>query len=311
MSELHAALEEYLAVRRALGFKLCSVERFLQRFVDFVEQQGATVITTKLALQWATQPAQAQPAHWAARLGMVRRFAQYRRALDSRTEVPPPDLLPFKVRRPAPYLYSDDEVRRLIRAASQLRSASGLRARTFVTLFSLFAVTGMRTSEPLQLDRDDVDLNHGVLTVRDTKFGKSRYVPMHASTQRALRGYVRHRDRLCALPQSPSFFISERGTRLTQWCLRWTFVKLSREIGLRGPGDSHGPRLLDFRHRFAVNTLIRWYRSGVDVERHLPELSTYLGHVHITDTYWYLSAVPELMHLAARRLERTARGGTR
>lgn len=309
MSELRAALKEYLAVRRALGLKLDSAERLLKRFIEFAEQQGAAVITTDLALRWATQPTQAQPAQWAKRLGMVRGLAQYRQTVDPRTEVPPPDLLPYQFHRPMPYRYTDDEVRRLIGAAKQLASARGLRACTFATLFGLFAVTGMRTNEPLQLDRDDVDLTHGVLTVRGAKFGKSRYVPIHASTQRALRCYARQRDRLCLNPQSASFFVSERGTRVTEWSLRWTFVKLSHEIGLRGPADSHGPRLLDFRHRFAVNALIHWYRNGVDVERHLPELATYLGHVHITDTYWYLSAVPELLHLAARRLDHAVRGG--
>lgn len=309
MSELRAALNEYLAVRRALGFKMCSTERSLKHFVEFAEQQGAAVITTELALCWATQPAQAQPAHWARRLGMVRGFARYRRALEPRTEVPPPELLPYHYRRPTPYLYNDDEVRRLIGATRQLRPAGGLRPHSMATLLGLFTVTGMRTSEPLQLDRDDVDLTHGVLTVRESKFGKSRYLPVHASTQRALRRYAWQRDRLCRNPQSPSFFLSDRGTRITEWSLRSAFVRLSRQVGLRGPTDSHGPRLLDFRHRFAVNTLMRWYRSGVDVERHLPELATYLGHVHISDTYWYLSAVPELMHLVAQRLERTVRGG--
>jgi integrase len=310
MSALRAALEEYLAVRRALGFKLRLSGRLLQRFVDFADREGATVITTELALRWATQPAQAQPAQWANRLGMVRRFARYRSAVDLRTEVPSPDILPYQYRRPAPYRYTDDEVHRLLHAARQLPFVTGLRPYTYATLFGLLVVTGMRTNEPLQLDRDDVDLTDGVLTVRGAKFGKSRYVPIHASTQRALRRYATQRDRRCLNPQSPSFFVAERGTRVTEWSLRWTFVKLSRQIGLRGPNDSHGPRLLDFRHRFAVNTLIRWYRAGIDVEQHLPELATYLGHAHITDTYWYLTAVPELMHLAARRLERTVRGGT-
>lgn len=309
MNELQAALDEYLAVRRALGVKLRLAGRLLQRFVNFAEQEGATVITTDLALRWATQPADVQPAQWANRLGMVRRFAQYRRAVDPRTEVPPPDLLPYRFRRPSPYIYTVDEVRHLIKAAQKLPSVTGLRPHTFATLFGLFAVTGMRTNEPLHLDRDDADLTHGVLTVRGTKFGKSRYVPIHASAQCVLQRYADQRDRLCRNPLSPSFFISERGTRLTEWSLRWTFVKLSRQIGLRGPSDSRGPRLHDFRHRFAVNTLLQWYRSGIDVERHLPELATYLGHAHVSDTYWYLTAIPELLHLAAQRLEQTVRGG--
>ena len=309
MSELRTALEEYLAVRRALGFKLRLSGRLLQRFVDFADREGATIINTDLALRWATEPARAQPAQWANRLGMVRRFAQYRQAVDPRTEVPPPDLLPYQYRRPVPYLYSDDEVRQLFRAAGQLSSTTGLRPHTYATLLCLLAVTGMRTNEPLQLDRGDVDLIEGVLTVRGAQYGKSRYLPIHASTRDALQRYATLRDRVCRNPQSRGFFISERGTRITEWSLRWTFVKLSQDIGLRGPADSHGPRLLDFRHRFAVNTLARWYRAGIDVERHLPELATYLGHAHITDTYWYLTAVPELMHLAARQLERSVRGG--
>jgi integrase/recombinase XerD len=166
----------------------------------------------------------------------------------------------------------------------------------------------MRCSEPLQLNRNDVDLVNGVLTVRGTKFGKSRYVPLHATTQRALQRYAACRDRLCGNPHSPSFFLSERGTRLSEWAVRWTFVKLSHKVGLRRRGDSRGPRLHDLRHRLAINTLLKWYRRGVDVERHLPELSTYLGHAHITDTYWYLTATPELLRHALQRVERSGGG---
>lgn len=304
MSTLQAALEDYLTVRRALGFELRLAGRLLRRFVDFAQAAGAAYITTELALQWATQPAHAQPAQWANRLGMVRRFAQYCNSIDSRTVVPPPDLLPYRLTRPSPYIYRDEQIAQLIQAARALPSQTGLRPHTYGTLFALYAVTGMRTQEPLRLDRDDVDFANGVLTVRGTKFGKSRYVPIHPSTQRALRRYAAHRDRLCPSPQSPSFFLSEQGTRITQWSVRWTFVKLSHQIGLRQPGDSRGPRLLDFRHRLAINTLIRWHRRGLDVEKHLPELSTYLGHVHISDTYWYLSATPQLLHQALRRVER-------
>jgi len=307
MCELRAALEEYLALRRALGFKLVLSGRLLHRFVDFAEREGATVITTERALRWATQPADAQPAQWANRLGMVRRFARHRSATDPRTEIPPCDLLVHRFRRVSPYLYSDDEVRRLIRAARELSSSLGLRAHTYATLFGLYAVTGMRTNEALRLERDDVDLHEGVLTVRETKFGKSRWVPIHSSTRRVLRQYAIRRDALCPHPSSPSFFLSERGTRVTEWSARRTFVTLSRRIGLRAQSDSRGPRLHDFRHRFAVNTLVGWYRAGRDVERHLPQLSTYLGHAHVTDTYWYLTATPELMHLANHRLERAAR----
>jgi integrase len=166
----------------------------------------------------------------------------------------------------------------------------------------------MRISEPIGLNRKDVDLIHGILTVYQTKFGKSRLVPIHSSTQKALQQYESLRGRIFPKPETDSFFISEQGTRLTDGTVRSTFVKLSRQIGLRGPHDSYGPRLHDFRHSFATKTLVAWYRKGMNVDRHMPELSAYLGHARVSDTYWYLSAVPELMQLAAMRLEQTQKG---
>lgn len=305
MSPLQVALDEYLAVRRALGYKLRVSGRLLQRFVDFANRQGATYITSELAAAWATLPGSAQPPQWANRLGMVRRFALYCSAQDPRTVVPPPDLLPHRYRRPEPYSYSDEQIKRLLDAAQRLPSVTGLRPHTFATLFGLYIVTGLRANEPLRLDRENVDLANGVLTIRGTKFGKSRYVPVHPSTLRALQRYVELRDYCCPDPATSSFFVSDRGTRLTEWCVRWTFVKLSREIGLRGADDSRGPRLHDLRHRLATATLLRWYRRGIDVERHLPQLSAYLGHAHVTDTYWYLSATPELLHYVMRRAQRS------
>jgi integrase len=243
----------------------------------------------------------------------MRRFAQHCAALDPRTEVPPQALLPHRLQRKPPYLYSDSEILRLIEAAKRLPpvvgkrgSPPGLRAATFSTLLALMAVTGMRTSEPIGLDRDDVDLANGVITIRRTKFGKSRHVPIEHSTQQALGQYRHRRDWLCRHPQSPAFFLSERGTRVTEWALRWTFVKLSREIGLRSPASRRGPRLHDLRHGFALRTLLRWYRDGDDVERQISKLATYLVHAHVNDTYWYLSACPELLQCAARRLEDTS-----
>ena len=223
-------------------------------------------------------------------------------ALDAGTEIPPHGLLPYRFRRTQPYLYTDEEIARLIRAAKKLPSPLGLRAATYATLFGLLAVTGMRMSEPIALDRDDVDLTRGILTVRRTKFGKTRIVPVHASTLEALRRYRELRDRLCPRVHQKLLCLRARD-RLTVWSVRWTFVRLSQQIGLRGPDDRHGPRLHDLRHRFAVQTLLGWYRAGLNVEQHLPELSAYLGHVHVTDTYWYISAVPELLQLATLRLE--------
>lgn len=310
MSPLRTALEDYLALRRSLGFRLRLAGRLLERFVNFADRQGAEFITCELALQWATAPADVQPAQWANRLSMVRRFAQHHLATEPRTEVPSADLLPYRYRRQAPYIYSDAEVRSLLRATAELPSAHGLRAATYTTLFGLYASTGLRTNEALRLDRDDVDLAQGLLRVSDSKFSKSRCIPVHNSTQHALAQYAAQRDRLCPKPNTPGFFVSECGTRISEWSLRYTFVKVSHQIGLRAAAQAHGPRIHDFRHRFAVNTLRDWYRTGVDVERHLPRLSTYLGHVHVTDTYWYLSATPELMQLANQQLERSIRGVT-
>lgn len=303
MKELRTALEEYLNVRRMFGFKLRIPGSLLRNFVTYAEKEAASFITRELALRWATQPKNCQPAQWANRLSMVRTFARYMSAMDVRTEIPPYGLLPHRFHRKTPYLYTDEEIAGLIEAARQLPSPRGLRAFTYSTLFGLLAVTGMRMSEPIGLDRDNVDLSRGILTVRRTKFGKSRILPIHASTLQELRHYCQLRDRICPWAKTRSFFVSERGTRLTEWSVRWTFVRLSRQIGLRGPHDSRGPRLHDLRHGFAVQTLLAWYRAGIDAEQHMPELSAYLGHVHVNDTYWYISAVPELLRLATLRLE--------
>lgn len=308
MIDLRTLLGEYLATRRALGVRLEDAEPYLQHFVTVAVECGAAFITTELALRWATEPSHAQTAHRSKRLGLVRGFARYANAVDPRHQVPPDGLIPYRFRRPQPYIYSDAEIADLIAAAQGLPGTTGLRPFTYATLLALLSVTGMRTGEILNLDRDDVDLANGVLTVRDGKFGKSRHIPLHASTSLALDRYAERRDRLCPAPCDPAFFVNEGGTRITGSTLRWTFVRLSRRIGLRQPAKSsgHGPRLLDMRHSFAVGTLVRWYREGVDVERHIPRLATWLGHTHVSDTYWYLSATPELMQAAARRLDRIA-----
>lgn len=301
MNSLRQAPEDYLALRQAMGFKVRDPRSVLRRFIEFLEQQEATYITHELAMYWATELRTAQPAEWSRRLSLIRGFARYRIGTDPRTQIPATGLLPYRPQRASPYLYSDVEIGQLLQAAAQLPSPTGLRAQTYVAAFGLLAVTGMRVGELVGLD--DQDLTLGQLAIRHGKFGKSRLLPLHPTTREALRHYVAERDRHYPIPQSPSLLVSEQGSRLTNWTLRRTFVTLSRQIGLRGPADSHGPRLHDFRHRFAVEVLLRWYREGVDVERHLPELSTYLGHVKVSDTYWYLSATPELLQLALSRLE--------
>ena len=304
MSSIRTAIDEYLTLRRGLGFKLLQEGRWLARFASFLERHRSARVTTRLALEWATQPTHAQPAHLAHRLSVLRGFARYQAARDPRTEVPVVGLLPGRYHRKPPYLYTDDELRRLLGAAERLPSTTGLRAQTYATLLGLLAVSGLRISEAVGLDRDDVELDEGVLTVRRTKFGKSRLVPVHGSTRQALGRYASFRDRLWPKPVTTGFFVGEHGGRLTANVVEITFVKLSKSVGLRGRDDHRGPRLHDLRHRFAVRVLLDWYRAGADVEHHLPTLSTYLGHAHVTDTYWYLSAVPELMAIVTARLER-------
>jgi len=308
MSTLRAALKDYLDTRRGLGFELRTPAYNLDKFVSFLEQEGAAYVTTDLALRWATHPRNAAPAYKATRLAHVRRFAAWRKATDPRTEVPPHGLLPQRTRRKTPFIYSDEQVRAVLAAARALPSSKGLRGLTYATLFGLIAVTGMRISEAVALDRGDVDLDEGIVTIRRTKFGKTRMVPLHASTGYALRKYGAARDRLFRAATTPAFFLSERGRRVTTWSTRYNFAWASRHAGLRGPieGDrhGHGPRIHDLRHGFAVKTLVAWYRAGLDAEREMPKLSAYLGHVHVADTYWYIEAVPELLRLATERLER-------
>lgn len=304
MSSLQKAVQDYLSLRRKLGYKLYEPGLHLADFVSFLERQRASHITTELALRWAMQPADAQPSHWAARLRSVRLFAEHHRGSDPRTEVPPRDLLPYRPRRAHPYIYNAEEIRDLLEAAKELSSKTGLRPWTYYTLFGLLTVTGLRISEALALNQADVALNDGVLTVRKTKFQKTRLVPIHPSTVAALRNYSTRRDGTFPSPLTPAFFVSERGNRLGASVVHPTFNRLSMQIGLRRTGARSGPRLHDLRHRFAVETLLRWYRADFDVDVHIPALSTYLGHSHVNDTYWYLSSVPELLRLATERLER-------
>lgn len=304
MNSLQKAVKDYIEMRRALGYKLREAAALLKHFVLFLGQQGSSFITIPLALQWARNNPDARPAEWARRLTIVRCFARHWSAIDPRTQIPPWGLLPHRPKRARPYLYSDEEVRRLLQAARRL---GGLRGLTYYCLFGLLCVTGVRISEALNLRSEDVDLAAGLLIVRGAKFGKSRLIPIHVSTQKVLSEYVRCRGHAFVRELS-YFFVSKRGHRLDGAEVRRTFYALSRQIGLRGLTASHGPRLHDFRHRFAVGALLHWYRSGQDVERRLPVLSTYLGHVHVSDTYWYLSACPELMGLAVERLERRWEG---
>ncbi|MCK7498991.1 MAG: tyrosine-type recombinase/integrase [Comamonadaceae bacterium] len=307
MNTLREAVTEYLQLRRGLGFKLEYAALQLPRFVAFLEGRGEAHITARLALEWAQQSTTVQPAEWARRLGMVRGFARYRSVSDPATEVPAGGLLPFRSGRARPYLYTDAEVEQLLAAALALPTtwpATPLRPWVFHCLLGLLAVTGLRIAEALDLKLDDVDLDQEVLTIRAAKHGRSRLVPLHPSTTAVLADYLHRREQALGRRASAFVFVSNTGNRLDGAAAHRTFYALSRRIGLRAPEASQGPRLHDLRHRFAMRTLLRWYTDGEDVSRRLPLLSTYLGHVRVADTYWYLEAWPELMQQAMARLER-------
>jgi len=273
MSALHEALADYVATVRALGTQLRFPATALRHFVDFLEHEGAEFVTTVLALRWATESDRVEPATWARRLSIVRRFATWLHATDPRTEVPPQGLLPTGQRRKAPHIYSDREITQLMFEAARLPSPTGLRALTFTTLLGLLVSTGLRPGEALALDRVDVDLDNGILAVRDTKFTKSRFVPVEISTRVALADYAKRRDELCPCRRTRAFLVAERGSRLGPHAARRTFAKLSRAIGLRPPKKEtpkkevrigREPRLQDMRHTFATRTLIEWYRTGLN-----------------------------------------------
>lgn len=302
MTALAGSLEDYLRLRRALGFKLERAGRLLDEFVTFADEAGAGTLTIELALQWATLPQDAHPVWLSQRLGIVRGFARYLHTIDPRTEIPPPDLLPGCYRRVPPYLYSDADITGLMSAARSL--SPPLRAATYETLIGLLAVTGMRVGEAMRLDRADIDWAVGTLTVSLSKFGKTRTLPLHETTLDALCRYDARRDRLCLHPETGSFFVSTVGTRLGHSNVQPTFRAILHHAGLEQGPAARRPRVHDLRHSFAVRTLVGWYRDGLDVAAQMPLLSTYLGHAEPARTYWYLSAAPELLALAAGRLER-------
>ncbi len=313
MSVLHHALTEYLRTRRALGTKLGWPESSLRKFVDFIEAEGEDFVTTSSAMRWAIQPAGVQRATHARRLGIVRGFALWLQATDTRTQVPPHGALPARRRRPLPHIYSDREIADLMGAAGKLRSAVGLRRATFQTLIGLLASTGLRPGEALALDVADVDLVGGIMAVRESKFGKSRFVPLEHSARAALAAYAELRDATRHCPEGKAFLVTEHGSRLCACTTRLTFAKLCQTTGLRSRPTAgrcgSGPRLQDFRHTFATRRLVEWYRAGLDVDRLMPRLATYLGHVRVAETYWYIQAVPELLRLATERMERIAQDG--
>lgn len=300
MSALRQALTRYLRMRRGFGYRYDGEEHYLGDFVAFMDAAQAAVITRKLAMAWITQ---AQPTSWPNRLSMVRGFARHLSSIEPGNETPPAGIFPAP-RRKRPYIYTEAEIERLLEATLHWGLAKGINRQTYHCLFGLLAATGMRLGEAIGLARVDVDLETGLLTLRMAKGRKDRFVPLHPTTAKALADYATRRDDYRVCRKSAWFFVLRGGQRLRPQYTHRVFVGIAQRIGLRDPrSDRRSPRLHDLRHSFAVNTILRWYRAGEDVERLLPTLTTYLGHSKVRDTYWYLSACPELMGEAASRLE--------
>ena len=301
MTALSQAADEYLRLRRSLGHDLADAHRLLPSFVAYLDAIGAPTVTVQAAMVWAQRP-DADPASsvWPRRMTIARGFARHMVGIDARTEVPPLGLIPSRQRWRPPFIYSPADVDALMAQARAIRWR--LPAATHETVIGLLAATGMRVGEALKLDRGDIDWTDGVLLIRESKFGKSRQVALHPSSLEALARYARCRDQLQRRPATPSFFVSIRGTRIIYAVVQEVFRRLCTDAGV-GAGSTTRPRVHDLRHTFAVRTLLEWYRSGQDVEARLPWLSTYLGHRDPRSTYWYLSAAPELLALAAGRLE--------
>jgi integrase/recombinase XerD len=301
MSPLSGHAADYLELRRALGFKLAKEGRLLPDFAAFAEAAGADTVTVDLAVRWAVTPDGTSPVWAAQRLSMVRGFARYLHTIDPAAQIPPAWLLPARTRRVTPYIYSDADIAALMTAARALRNP--LKAATFATLTGLLAVTGMRGSEAMRLDDQDLDAAAGLVIIRATKFRKSRQLPLHATTARALARYQVLRDQLCPAPATASLLVSATGARLCHETVQPAFRLLLRQAGIGQDGGRPRATVHGLRHTFAVTTLLGWYRDGQGVQARLPALSAYLGHASPAATYWYLTATPELLALAAGRLE--------
>jgi len=304
MSQFHRHAEDYLRLRRSLGFKLTLHGPLLAQFVDYLDAAQATSVTTELAVRFAHLPQRVQPIVWAQRLSMVRGFARYLHAIDPVTEVPPRRVFAPHYQRPTPYLWQETEMLDLMAQARKLRPA--LCALTYEALFGLLWSSGMRIGETINLQKGDVDLTDGVITVRQAKLGRTRLVPLQRNSVDALASYAASRNRLCPRPRSQAFFLSSRGTTLIPQAVGQTFHRLAVKTGLHT--ETKRPRVHDLRHSFTVRVLASWYRSGIDVDTRMVALSTYLGHVNITDTYWYISTSPELIALVAERLSDQSAG---
>ena len=303
-----ALVEDYLYIRRQLGFALKIQGHQLLRFGRFADDnEHCGPITLDLAVQWARSNAP-RPITWASRIEVLRPFAKYRAQFDPTTEIPPPRLFGLVRRRLVPHIYSTQEVQSLLDAAAQLPPAGGLRPATYETLFGLLAATGLRISEALRLTLEDVDLEAGIITVRETKYCKFRLVPLHLTTTEALQRYARLRNVKIPAPSSDDFFLSDGGRRMLQDTVQHRFRRLCDQLHWRSRGGHPAPRIHDLRHSFITHCILRWYQQGINLDKEILALSTYVGHAEVTYTYWYVTGVPELMAIATRRFEKYTAG---
>jgi len=301
-----AQVKEYISYRRKLGFQLREGTGRILNFAKYADKSGHTgPVTTELALKWASLPPKASQPCKAQRIGIVRRFAKYQAISFPETEIPPSRILgPANYRR-APYIYSRQEISALLEACTQLTPVDGLKPHTYATLFGLLACAGLRISEALKLSRDDVDLANGVVLIAETKFHKSRLVPLDPSVSRALGKYAKFRDQYHPVAKSKKFFLSETGNSLFYNTVKGNFGRLRKRLGWCTKGK-RPPKIRDMRHTFACRRLLSWYEQGVDINHAIYSLSTYLGHARASETYWYLTGIPELFAIAVKKFEKFA-----
>jgi integrase len=300
VSALAETAAEYLRLRRLLGHNLDEHHRLLPRFVAYLDSIGATTVTVEAAVAWSTAGVDPATTNGARRMMVARGFARHMAGLDEHTEIPPVGLVPMRQRWRPPFLFSATDIDILMEAAGRRRWR--LPSATYTTLIGLLAATGMRVGEALRLEPDDINHTDGVIVIRQSKFGKSRLVPVRPDTIAALDGYLANRDRLLRVERATTrVFVSSRGGPLIYPVVQQVFRDLCDRNGI-GADAARAPRIHDLRHSFAVTVLTRWYRHGENIETRLPELSTYLGHRDPRSTYWYLSAAPELLAYAAAKL---------
>jgi integrase/recombinase XerD len=307
VNSMPARVDDYLRTRRALGFELRIEGQQLERFAAFAEQQGHQgLLTLELALAWANASRTPEALGPARRLEVLRPFAKYCRLFEPQTPLLPARLLGPAHRRLTPHIYSQQELAALLAATADLVPIAGLRPVTMRTLIGLLAATGLRVGEAIRLTDADLDQAQGLLQVRQSKFRKSRLVPIAPSTGEALAEYIAVRDQQLDRREADALLVFDNGKPLTQAQADYAFKVLRRQLGWRRDANGRWPRLYDLRHTFACQRLLAWYAEGVDVNAKLPHLATYLGHAKVSDTYWYLTGIPALMAIATERFEHAA-----